>query len=93
MNTLHKYLQTFNNELHQLLNDHQDDEKLIAAVEEKWLNENDVRRNFVIGCQTEAEPLGGRKGLHGLRDTGDDGDIRDTDEPRENEPVGINPKK
>jgi hypothetical protein len=84
MSALNEYLQTFVNDLQPLLNAHQDNEGLITAAKEKWPDENDLRRNFVIACQTEVNPLRGKKGLPGLIDTGGG----DDDGGRENEPVG-----
>jgi len=85
MSALNEYLQTFVNDLQPLLNA-QDDEALVAGVQEKWPDENDLRRNFVIACQTKVDPLRGKKGVfrNGLMDTGGGGD----DGGRENEPVG-----
>jgi len=98
MNTLHDYLQTFVSDLQQVLNDQKNDEKLVAAVKEKWQSEDDLRRNFVLSCQLEAKPGESRKGVHRLIDTGDENTGSEGDENtgsedddttiRVNEPVG-----
>ncbi|MDM8558997.1 hypothetical protein [Candidatus Parabeggiatoa sp. HSG14] len=66
----HKHLQGFVGELQQLLAENQDDERLIAAIRQKW-PEKDLRQYFLLGLQNEINSQGSRKGLpRGLRDSG-----------------------
>jgi hypothetical protein len=86
---LHQYLQGFVTELQQLLNESQDDESLIAAIRQKWPDE-DLRQDFLLGLQSEMNSQGSsRKGLlHGLRDSGSAEDKGG----RDNIPVGKKPE-
>ena len=87
MTTLHEYLQTYINDLQQLLEAYPEDEALIRAVEEKW-GENDLRRTFVRALRTQVDQSGDKKGLkspiHRIGDMGGE-----ENEGRENIPIGI----
>ena len=87
MSPLHDYLQTYINDLQQLLNSHSDDEAFINAVKEKWPDEHDLRRGFVIAGQRGNLRDGNRLGnLQSIKDMGGE----DTD-GRKNQPVGKKP--
>jgi hypothetical protein len=87
MTALHEYLQTYINDLQQLLGAYPEEDALIKAVEQKWLA-NDLRRDFVIAAQTETDASGGRKDLKSpLHRIGDMGG--EENEGRENIPIGI----
>jgi hypothetical protein len=57
MNKLHAFLENDVNDLQVLLKQHQDDDGLIEGVKEKWQDENDLRRAFVMACREEMERL------------------------------------
>jgi hypothetical protein len=77
MSSLRDDIQNFINDLQDLLNQHQDDQAFVDAVKQKWSNEDDLRRGFIISCQEQG-------GLRLL----DEGGEEDDDGSRPNEPVG-----
>jgi predicted transposase YbfD/YdcC len=57
MNKLHAFLENYANDLQVLLAQHQDEGELIKGIKEKWQDENDLRRAFVMACREEMERL------------------------------------
>lgn len=51
MTSLRDDIQYFINDLQDLLNRYQDDEAFVDAVKQNWLEENDLRRAFILSCQ------------------------------------------
>jgi hypothetical protein len=80
MSRLHDFLKTYINDLQQLLDAYPEENALMAAVEQKW-PEDDLRRDFVITVQTETNFSGTRKRLKDMGGEENGG--------RENIPVGI----
>ena len=88
MGKLHKYLTEFTGDLQKLLQDNQDDDNLIAAIEEKWSGEDDPRLHFLLGLPNRISPQGGRKGLtRGINSIKDSKPSEDKG-GRDNIPVG-----